>query len=350
MIKRDINYYGMTTVLDGLFKKSLKKESHNHLMRLITSKKNILLAIKKVSRNNGRNSKGLDMPTFDSFLEMNEKDIISLVRSTINWRQPIKNKIKYFPEKNGKRRKLGIGSILDRVAQQCCLNILDPILEAQFSNNSFGFRKNCSPKHAFAVAASWLWKSKRNFWVLNIDFENYFESISIDLVLDKLRNNFGVKDPRLLSTIKRMLWRNSNNGIGIPAGSVLGPSLANVMLDDLDKLFESLQSQIPEGKCKNMWKQIDLGKWDSVRNGVPYIRFSRYADDIKIISSSKKQIEEIIGIIEDWCSENRILINKEKTSFYCISDRNVIEMCGFQCKKNQDRFNNFSSKPKFCFK
>ena len=333
MLNRDIAYYGMTETMNSLYKKGKSGERINHLMKIVTSKKNILLAIKCISSNPGRDTRGSDLKTFNEFLKDNNDAIINLIRRKIKWMKPEPNRIIYIPKKNGKKRKLGIGSIIDRIVQQCFLNVLIPITESQFSENSFGFRVNTTTKHAFAKAINGLWKSKRPQYIIDIDLESYFDTIPIEKVLDKLRYNFKICDDMFLKSIKRLIYDNSDNGIGIPQGSVLGPTLSNVLLDDLDRIYDKLIADLPDSKTKGMWKAIDNGSWNRVRNGKPYIRFSRYADDIRITTSTEEQVHEILDITEQWCELNGVKISKEKTHYYNTHDKPEISMVGFRARK-----------------
>lgn len=341
---RDIAYYGLTDMMNTLYNKSKSGEKINHIMELVSSRQNILLAIKNISTNPGRNTKGLDGVSFKDFLKQDRNLIIKEIRQKLYHKRPGTSRRVYILKSNGKRRPLEIANIIDRITQQCFLNILIPITEAKFSENSFGFRMNCTTKHAFAKIANIYWKSSRPNYVIDIDFKSYFDKIPVERCLDNLRDYFNIVDPIFFKNIKRVLSADTldekdlirYNGIGLPQGGVLSPTLSNVYLHTLDIKLDSC-IEYTRYMTKDMWVRIEKNekRWDAKRNGIPYLRYTRYADDIRIITSTETQVHEIIDIISEWSEEWEVELNTEKTKYYCVSDNDYIEMVGYKVRKGE---------------
>lgn len=111
------------------------------LLEKILSKNNLNNAYKQVYKNKG--ASGVDGVTVDklfSYIKEHREDILWQIRNRKY--KPIPVRRVYIPKENGKLRKLGIPSVIDRVLQQAIVQVLTPIYEEQFSNSSFGFRPN----------------------------------------------------------------------------------------------------------------------------------------------------------------------------------------------------------------
>lgn len=119
-------------------------------MNLINSRDNILLAYRNIKRNNGSPTPSTDGITIEDIGKLNEHDFLNIVRKRFKTYRPRPVRRVEIPKANGKTRPLGIPSIWDRIAQQCILQILEPICEAKFNKHSYGFRPNRSTEHAIA--------------------------------------------------------------------------------------------------------------------------------------------------------------------------------------------------------
>ena len=140
---RHSEYYDMQGIFDELYEKSLAGEEFTDLMGLILSRENILLAYRNIKANIGSNTPGTDKLTIKDIGILAPDTVIERVRSIINGKwgyRPRPVRRREIPKPDGNMRPLGIPCIWDRLIQQCIKQVLEPICEAKFSNNSYGFR------------------------------------------------------------------------------------------------------------------------------------------------------------------------------------------------------------------
>lgn len=150
---RYTEYYDLQEVLDNLYKDSSEDKVFSNLMGLITSRENIKLAYRSIKGNKGSHTAGVDGRTINHLSKLNEEEYISLIQKQFHWYKSRPVKRVEIPKPNGKTRPLGIPTIVDRIVQQCILQILEPICEAKFHDSSYGFRPNRNTEHAIAECA-----------------------------------------------------------------------------------------------------------------------------------------------------------------------------------------------------
>src|SRR5699024_1019414 len=129
----------------------------NNLFRLVVKENNIKLAIKKLSMNKGRNTPGPDGMTFNDIKSMDFTVLVKEVKLRLHLKKKPKGRKVSIPKSGGGSRTLGITNILDRLAQQCVMNILEPICESIFYPSSFGFRPNLQAQHCIATFNNSMW-------------------------------------------------------------------------------------------------------------------------------------------------------------------------------------------------
>lgn len=141
---RHAEYYGMLQTFDDLYAKSKSGEKFPNLMELILSQDNIMLAYRNIKSNTGSYTAGTDHQNIGDIGKLPPSVVIEKVRKIVTGSQhgyrPKPVRRKDIPKPNGKTRPLGIPCIWDRLIQQCIKQILEPICEAKFSNNSYGSR------------------------------------------------------------------------------------------------------------------------------------------------------------------------------------------------------------------
>ena len=200
-----------------------------------------------------------------------------------------------IPKENGKTRKLGIPTVVDRLIQQAICQVLAPIFEGQFSENSFGFRPKRSAHDALKQCQTNITEGHR--YVVDMDLEKYFDTVNQSKLIQILSET--IKDGRVISLIHRFLRAGvmvcemfEDSPEGVPQGGPLSPLLGNIMLNELDHELER------RGHC-----------------------FVRYADDLLIFCKSRKAANRTLAHIIPYIEKKLFLrVNREKTRVAYIKE------------------------------
>jgi RNA-directed DNA polymerase len=191
-----------------------------------------------------------------------------------------------IPKPSGGERQLGIPTVMDRLIQQALHQVLSPIYDSTFSDNSYGFRPGRSAHQALLQAQAYINEDKR--WVVDVDLSKFFDEVNHARLLAKLRRR--IADKRVIHLIDRYLRIGMlANGIveprakGTPQGSPLSPLLSNIVLDELDKELE------------------DRG-----------LRFVRYADDFQIYVGTRRSADRVMKSISKFI-ENKLKLKVNMT-------------------------------------
>jgi group II intron reverse transcriptase/maturase len=262
-------------------------ESKNRLLETIVSRDNLNEAFKRVKANKG--SHGIDGMGVDELLQHLQENGETIKQSILDGTyRPNPVRRVEIPKENGKKRNLGIPTVVDRVIQQAIAQVLTPIYEKQFSDNSFGFRPKRSAHNAIR-------RSQDNIndgykYVVDMDLEKYFDTVNQSKLVEVLSRT--IKDGRVISLIHKYLkagvvvkHKFEETDIGVPQGGNLSPILSNVMLNELDRELESRGH-----------------------------RFVRYADDLLIFCKSRKSAERTLTNIVPFIEGKLFLkVNREKT-------------------------------------
>lgn len=140
----------MQTTFDRLYEDSTKGKNFNSLIELITTPENIMLAYRNIKKNDGSNTPGIDGRTIDDLSKLNEEDYLKLINRKFSHYRPNAVRRVEIPKRDGKKRPLGIPTIIDRIVQQCIKQVIEPIVEAKFYYHSYGFRPDRSAENAIA--------------------------------------------------------------------------------------------------------------------------------------------------------------------------------------------------------
>ena len=247
---RNSEYYDMQAVFDGLYQDSLKGKQFRNLVELIKAPENIKLAYRNMRKNSGSKTPGVDQKTISNLNKWNETALISHVQRKLDWYVPNAVRRVEIPKDNGKMRPLGIPTIMDRLIQQCVLQVLEPICEAKFFKRSNGFRPNHSAENAIAQAER-LIQNVGCYYVVDLDIKSFFDNVNHGKLLKQMWT-LGIRDKKLLSIISAML-KAEVAGIGFPEkgtpqGGIISPLLSNIVLNELDWWLVSQWEEMPTRK------------------------------------------------------------------------------------------------------
>ncbi|MEL6941703.1 MAG: group II intron reverse transcriptase/maturase, partial [Bacteroidota bacterium] len=255
-----------------------------------------VLAIRRVSENTGSRTAGIDGEKWDNAAKK-QQAIVQL--NAKGYKAQAVRRI-YIPKSNDKKRPLGIPTMKDRAMQALHLLGLEPVSETLADYNSFGFRPYRSCADAIAKCHRLLSRSVSPTWILEGDIKGCFDHISHDWLLQNIPMNKRILNQWLKSGYleKRQLFSMES---GTPQGSVISPTLANMVLDGMQAAIdEALQIRRAD-------------KYRTYKN--PHkIHLVRYADDFIITASSKEVLQkQVKPVLQDFLVKRGLELSKDKT-------------------------------------
>ena len=230
---------------------------------------------------------------------------------------------------------------MDRLIQQCILQVLEPICEAKFFKRSNGFRPNHSAENAIAQAERMI-QNIGCHYVIDIDIKSFFDNVNHGKLLKQMWT-LGIRDKKLLSIISVML-KAEVAGIGFPEkgtpqGGIISPLLSNIVLNELDWWIVSQWEEIPTKK--NYVHRIyangtpdKSGLIQSLRNytALKECYVVRYADDFKIFCKKYSDAVKLFAATKKWLGERLGLeISPEKSKVVNLK-RQYSDFLGFKLK------------------
>ena len=248
---------------------------------------NLCAAVDKVHSNKG--APGIDHVTTEMFVQdlasNLEKLHTGLHEETY---QPQAIRRRWIPKPGSKeQRPLGIPTVRDRVAQTALRNVIEPIFERDFAEQSYGFRPGRGCKDALRRVENLL--NQGYVHIVDVDLKSYFDTIPHAPLLDRVKEK--ISDGRVLKLIEAYLNQGILEGLqewtpeeGTPQGAVISPLLANIYLDPLDHLM-------------------------AVRG----IEMLRYADDFVLLCHSRAEAEQALRMVEEWTRDAGLTLHPEKT-------------------------------------
>jgi group II intron reverse transcriptase/maturase len=212
-----------------------KKRKVHSLIDKVFSRRNLEIAWEKVKKNRG--SAGIDKVTITQFEGRKEYYLDLLHRKLRDGRyQPRPVRRVEIPKSDGGVRKLGIPAVMDRVCQQALVQRMEPIFEPLFEDCSFGYRKGRSPHDAMRKV--WSELNAGNFWVVDADLRQYFDTIDQERLIDLIAEE--ISDGRVLKLIRSMLRSGVMEGgywqptmAGVPQGGVATPFTQKITCSSL---------------------------------------------------------------------------------------------------------------------
>lgn len=279
--------------------------SQGKLLSDVLAKDNLNQAYKQVVRNKGAAGiDGMECDQLLDYLKEHGEEIREQLRKRTYKPSPVRRV--EIPKPDGGMRKLGVPTVKDRFVQQAIAQILTPIFEEIFHDNSYGFRPGRSAQQAAQKATAYI--NEGYNWIVDLDLEKFFDNVDHDILIALLGNH--VKDGDILSLIRKFLVSGvmidqeiEPTEVGTVQGGNISPLMANVMLNELD--------------------------WELDRRG---LKFVRYADDCMIMVRSQKAAERVMGSVTEFLTQKlRLKVNSSKSKiarpqqvkylgfgFYCI--------------------------------
>lgn len=341
---RHAEYYEMQDTFDNLHKQSSEGKQFKNLMKIITSRDNIILAYRNIKRNNGSPTPGADGKNINDIEEIELETFVEIVQKKFNFYTPRVVKRVDIPKPNGKTRPLGIPSIWDRITQQCILQVLEPICEAKFNKHSYGFRPNKSAENAFADVTHRINSSSMQY-VVDVDIQGFFDEVNHNKLMRQIWT-LGIRDKHLLVIIRKILKapiKLPNGEIilprkGTPQGGILSPLLANINLNEFDwwianqweerNLAEITPQFRSDGRRNRKNENVKLRKSTILKE----IYLVRYADDFKIFCRTRKEAVKTFHACKKWLEERlKLPISIEKSGITNLK-RNYSEFLGITIK------------------
>lgn len=295
-------------MLETLEKSSVRGGKWHSLIDKVYKRENLLSAYREVAANKG--APGVDHVTIEDFGASLLRDVSKLekqLRDGTYCPQAIKRV--HIPKPGSKEtRPLGIPTVRDRVVQNALRHVLEPILERQFAEHSYGFRPNRGCKDALRRVDG-LVKAGYKYTV-DVDLKSYFDTIPHDLLIKELRKY--VADNRAIGLVEKFLQTEIVDGkdrwvpkTGAPQGAIISPLLSNLYLNDLDHVMAGQGYQM-----------------------------TRYADDLVIQCRTREEAESALALVNAWATERGLMLHPTKTKIVHV-DEEGFEFLGYRFIKHR---------------
>ena len=288
------------------------------LMDEFLSIANLNAAYLKVKKNGG--APGIDGMTVEEALPYLQEHLEEIVRRITKGKyKPSPVKRVEIPKPDGGVRLLGVPTVVDRVIQQALVQVLTPIFEATFSENSYGFRPNRSAHQAILKAKEYYEEGYSH--VVDLDLEKYFDTVNHDILMNMVMHE--VKERPIIRLIRAFLKSGVMvNGVvisteeGTPQGGNLSPLLSNIYLTRLDKILE------------------ERGH-----------KFVRYADDCNIYLKSRRAAERVMESVTDFLEgkKMKLKVNRKKSK---VDSPEKLKFLGFRLYTRKDGMKGIGIHPK----
>lgn len=265
--------------------------------------KEVVRAYRKVRR--GGKAAGIDNESWTDFEKKTEKNLYVIWNrlSSGSYHPQAVREVEIL-KKDGKKRKLGIPTLRDRIAQQVVKEYMEEKIDKLFHENSYGYRPLKSAHEAVEQERK---NSYKYDWVIDMDIEKFFDTINHELMLKAVTHV--IEEKWIKMYVERWLQMpiekkdgtiEARQGKGTPQGGVISPLLANLYL------------------------HFTLDAWLTIH--FPEVNFVRYADDVVIHCRSKEEAEVVLEAVRRRLTEVKLSLKQEKTRIaYCKDYRRMKE-------------------------
>jgi RNA-directed DNA polymerase len=304
------------------------------LFNLVADPAFLLVGWARVRGNKGARSAGVDGWTaFYVESVRGVEDFLLELRSQVKdcTFRPLPVRERMIPKANGKKRRLGIATVRDRVVQASLKLVLEPIFEADFLPCSYGFRPR---RRAHDAVAEVRYLAARSYeWIVEGDIKACFDEISHNALLERVRAR--IADKRVLALVKAFLKAGilgedgtlRDSSAGTPQGSILSPLMSNVALSVLDEHI----AQAPGGPGAS---QVERAR--RRRHGQPNIRLVRFADDwCLMVSGTRAHAEALREEIAEVLTGMGLRLSPEKTLITHIDEG--LDFLGWHIQRHRKR-------------
>jgi RNA-directed DNA polymerase len=312
MIKAPVNVQELRR---RIYRKAKSEKSHRFwgIFVHVTKIEVLREAYRIAKRTSG--APGIDRQSFDDIETNGLETFLAAIRYDLRSGkyQPQANRRVNIPKSNGKTRTLQIPCIRDRVVQGSLKLILETIFEADFCQNSYGFRPKRSPHCALAEIRRSV-VVKRMSTVIDVDLSKYFDTIRHSVLLEKIAKR--VQDPQVMHLIKQII--KVGGKIGVPQGGPFSPLAANIYLNDVDWTFETIRDKTTEGDYEQ-------------------VNYHRFADDIVITVSGhhtkRGWAERALQRLQEQIAPLGVELNQEKTKVVNMLSGEAFGFLGFDFRR-----------------
>lgn len=273
------------------------------LIDKVYSPKNLRAAWEKVLRNQG--SAGVDRQSVESFSRHAERYLEELhteLREGKYRPQPVLRR--WIPKPGTQKlRPLGIPAVRDRVVQGALRNVLEPLWEARFADQSYGFRPRRSCRDALRRVTELL--RSGHTWVVDADIQSYFDTIPQRSLMEEVEEV--VSDGRVLALVEGYLEQSIMEAMvewtpvsGTPQGAVISPLLANIYLHPVDEAIRAAGFEMV-----------------------------RYADDLVILCRTEAEAQNALTLLREQMTGRGLQLHPEKTRLVDAAGESGFEFLGY---------------------
>ena len=270
-------------------------------------------AYRLAKKNNG--APGIDGVSFEAIEEDGVEEFLEQIRDELTNRtyQPMRVRKRGIPKDGGKKvRVLSIPTIRDRVVQGALKLILEPIFEADFQEGSYGYRPKRTAHQAVRRVAQAIVEHKTR--VLDVDLKSYFDNVRHQILFEKVAKR--VQDREIMHLLKLIVKASGKRGV--PQGGVISPLIANLYLNEVDRMLERAKQVTRSGRYI-------------------YVEYARYADDLVILVDGYRRHEWLLRAIEKRLREElaklQVEINEEKSRIVDLTQGRSFGFLGFEFRR-----------------